>query len=39
MHSIIYDKDVKNGNSNDALATMKLVENIYKSDKEWKKKL
>ncbi len=39
INSIIYNKVIKNGNSNDAYETMKLVHDIYKSDIEWKKKL
>ena len=35
---IINNKAIENGNSNDALNVMKLIQKIYKSDHIWKKK-
>ncbi len=37
-HCIVNNKDIENGSCVDALNVMKLIEKIYKSDKEWKKK-
>ena len=34
---IINNKVIENGNSNDALNVMKLIQKIYKSDSTWKK--
>ena len=34
--NIINNKPIMNGNSKDALAVMKLIYMIYKSDKKWK---
>jgi predicted dehydrogenase len=38
VDTILYDRDVNNGSSDDALQTMKLVYNIYYADKKWKQK-
>ena len=35
---IINNKVIENGNSNDALNVMKLIQKIYKSDSTWKRK-
>ena len=36
---ILENKKVLNGNSSQALEVMKMVQNIYNNDKEWKKKV
>lgn len=36
--AINHDKPIENGTSNDALLTMNLVYEIYKSDEQWKKR-
>ncbi len=36
---ILNDKKILNGNSTQALEVMKMVQNIYYDDKEWKKKI
>ena len=37
--SIIYDKPIKYGTSNDALKTMQLVYMIYSADHKWATKM
>jgi predicted dehydrogenase len=38
VNCIVSNKDIKNGTSDDALQTMKLVYKIYFSDKKWQQK-
>jgi len=38
MHSVIKNKVINNGNCKDAFETMKLVYQIYYSDKKWRNK-
>ena len=38
INSIIKDKPISSGSSNDALETMKLVYRIYYEDREWREK-